>query len=294
MKKPTFGICSPSSYIRPLQLEAGLQKLSELGHNLVVHPQAGNRLGDTQLAGTVEERISALYDLFENPKVDIIMAAGGGQTQGHLLDRLDFSKFIKPFLGYSDNTTILNACFTKTKRIQYHTPDVCWFRPELFRQDLYEQMMGMINGTAHGIPMTDAIIHRPGIGTGQLIGGNLSVFQYLLNTPWCPNLDGAILFFEDVARELTSFDRAMNYFRLLGLFDRAGGVIFGQFSDMLDTGRPFGFTVDEIIANHTRDARCPIVTNAPFGHTGLLTTFPVGAVATLDARGGPPVLILEK
>ncbi len=294
MKKPTFGICAPSSYVRQPDFDQGIEKLRALGHDLVLHPQAYGRLGDTQLAGTVDEKIAALYDLMDDPKVDMILTACGGQSQARLLDRLDFTKFSKPFMGYSDNSTLVNAIFAKNQRIQYHSPDVCWFRPKFFRQDLYEQIMGVLNGTAHDLPLDDVRVMRPGTGTGRLFGGNLSVFQYLLHTPWCPDLDGAILFFEDVTRELTSFDRVMNYFRLLGIFDRAAGVIFGQFSDMLDTGRPFGFTVDEIIATHTADAKCPIITNAPFGHTGLLVTYPVGAVVTLDARGAQPTLTIKK
>jgi muramoyltetrapeptide carboxypeptidase len=237
-KKPTFGICAPSSYANKENFESGIQKLRDLGHDLIVHPQAYGRLGKTQLAGTVDEKISAIYDLMDDPKVDMILAACGGQTAAHILDQLDYSKLIKPIIGYSDTTTLLVAAYQKTSKIQYHGPGVIWFRSDKFDHDLYEQMMGMINGTAHDIPMTDAIIHRPGIGTGRLIGGNLSVFQYLLNTPWCPNLDGAILFFEDVTRELTSFDRAMNYFRLLGPVRPRGGGYFWTVQRYVGYGPP--------------------------------------------------------
>ncbi len=293
-KKPTFGICSPSSYVRPDWLDQGIQKLGDLEHEMVIHPQTYGRLGQTQLGGTVEERVSALYDLCDDPKVDIVMPSTGGQGSTHLLDKIDFKKIKKPICGYSDTTALINAAYAQTGIVQYHGPHVTTFRSHRYHEDMYNIMHSILNGMAENIFLTGSTISKPGVDTGRLIGGNLIVFQHLLHTAWCPDLDGAILFFEDVGDELSSIDRTLNYFRLLGLFDRAAGLIFGQFTDMKDTGRPFGFTVDEIIANHTRNARCPIVTNAPFGHGGLLTTFPVGAVATLDARQGTPTLTLAK
>jgi muramoyltetrapeptide carboxypeptidase len=293
MKKPTFGICAPSSCAVPENLTAGIEKLRALGHDLVIHPQAHGRWGQTQLAGTVDEKITALYDLMGDPNVDMVLTACGGQTAGHLLDRLDFSRLTKPIIGYSDTTALLVPTYHQTGRIQYHGPGATWFRGERVRDDLYQQMMSVLMGTATDIPLMDSVVKKPGMGTGRLIGGNLIAFQHLLHTPWCPSLDGTILFFEDVGDELSSIDRILNYFRLLGLFDRAAGVIFGQFTNMKDTGRPFGFTMDEIIATHTAAAKCPIVTNGPFGHSGLLVTFPVGAMATLDARGGTPTLRLQ-
>jgi muramoyltetrapeptide carboxypeptidase len=292
-KKPSFGVCAPSSYAETNNLNAGIERLRSLGHNVIVHPQAYGRLANTQLAGKVSEKIAALYDLMADPKVDIIMPATGGQTSAHMLDQIDFRRLTKPIMGYSDTTTLVNAAYAQTGTIQYHGPHAATARPGRYSDDDYQQMLSLLQG-ATSIPLPGAITQNPGTGTGRLIGGNLVVFQHLLHTPWCPPLDNAILFFEDIGDELTSIDRTLNYFRLLGLFDRAAGIIFGQFTDMKDTGRPFGFTMDEIIATHTRTAPCPVVTHAPFGHDGMLVTFPVGAHATLTAGPGTPRLVLEK
>lgn len=293
-KKPTFGICAPSSYVDLERFNPGIEKLRELGHELIIHPQTYARISETQIGGTVEEKIAALYDLSNDNRVDMILTACGGQTAARLLDTIDFNKIKKPIIGYSDTTSLLVPAYHATGHIQYHGPGVTWFRSPKFNTDNYQEFLSVLVETTSSLSLKGAQTQKQGTGTGKLIGGNLVIFQHLLHTPWCPNLDGTILFFEDVGCELTSFDRTLNYFRLLGLFDRAAGVIFGQFTNMLDTGRPFGFTVDEIIATHTASAKCPIVTNAPFGHSGLLTTFPIGAVATLDARQGQVTLTLEK
>lgn len=282
-KKPTFGVFSPSSYINAQRFEPGLEQLKSLGHNVIVHPQTYGRLGSTQLPSTVEDKLTALYDLMANPDIDVVMASNGGQTSARLLPHIDYNRCTKPFLGYSDSTSLLNGIHAKTGKIQYHGMDVQWFRPQLFRDHLYQHTLDLLAGQVTDIPIEGSNTHIPGSGTGPLIGGNLPVFQHLLHTPYCPKLGGAILFFEDIGDELTSIDRTLNYFRMLGLFDRAAGLIFGQFTDMRDTGRPFGFNMEEIITTHTAGVRCPVITDAPVGHGGLLTTFPLGATATLSA-----------
>ena len=64
-----------------------------------------------------------------------------------------------------------------------------------------------------------------------------------------------------------------------------GRIIFGQFTDMQDTGAPFGFTLEDIIREHTDHLNIPVVMNAPFGHGGDLYCLPVGQKAQLHVKG---------
>lgn len=274
---------------------AGIQKLRDLEHNVIVHPQTNGRLKDTQSAGTIDEKVTALQDLMRNPDVDVVMTVSGGNFALHLLPHIDFQTFTKPLIGFSDATSLLNASYAATNRVNYHGPMATTFSPKHFNStENYDQMLAVLDGTATTLPMTGAQTTTPGIANGRLIGGNLEAFRALVGTPYMPNLDGAIVFLEDIGLELNHFDRTIVSLKLAGVFDRAAGVIFGQFTNMLDTGRPFGFTLDEIVSMHLQDLNKPVVINAPFGHIGVLTTFPIGAMATLDARQGQPTLTLEK
>lgn len=293
----TFGICAPSSYARLNRFEPGLKQLTDLGHKLIVHPQARGRLGETQSAGTNDEKIAALYDILKNPDVDAIMFACGGNFVGHLLDKIDYNVFHahpKPIIGYSDATALLNALHTQTGQVTYHGPMVNEHSPERFKAAAHTHLVNLLNGSLKSFELKNSFIQTVGSGQGKMFGGNLSVFHRILNTQYCPDLDGAILFFEDVGEELSRLDATLNHMRLLGLFDRAAGLVFGQFKDMQDTGRPFGFTLEQIIAMHTAGLNIPIITNAPFGHIGMFNAFPVGAPITLDARQGMPTITLVK
>ena len=97
-----------------------------------------------------------------------------------------------------------------------------------------------------------------------------------------PNPKGAILFLEDISEEYSHIDRDFCYLRRCGLLEKIGGLVLGQFSDMRDSGTPFGFSFEDIIAEHTAGLDIPIVTNAPFGHDTDLYAMPIGQRAEIE------------
>lgn len=297
-QKPTIGICAPSSYARLDRLEKGIKKLQDWGHRLIIHPQTYGRLGQTQLAGTTDEKLSALYDLFRNLDVDIIMPTGGGNGAIHLLDKMDFSicaAHPKPMIGFSDATILINTIASRTGQTTYHGPMVTTFGWDGFdAPENYDDMMGVITKNRTSIPLAGANGSFRHAVTGRIYGGNLECFRALVGTPYLPDIDGALLLLEDIGLELNHLDRTLCSLKLAGVFDRAAGLIFGGFTDMLDTGRPFGFTADDIIAAHTSHLNKPVITHAPFGHVFHNTTIPIGAMATLDLDQGVPHLFLDK
>ena len=97
-----------------------------------------------------------------------------------------------------------------------------------------------------------------------------------------PDTKNSILFFEDVNEQLSRVDRYLCSFKRAGIFKNAAAIIFGQFSGNLEGGRPFGFTLEDIIREHTDGLNIPVLMNAPFGHGNDLPAFPIGAHVRLD------------
>ncbi|MED5051684.1 LD-carboxypeptidase [Anoxybacillus rupiensis] len=73
----------------PRRLQRGIAELERLGFNVVVgkHAQKQNEY----MAGTVEERLEDLHDMFANPHVHAIMTAIGGTCSHQLLEELDYT-----------------------------------------------------------------------------------------------------------------------------------------------------------------------------------------------------------
>jgi len=64
--------------------------------------------------------------------------------------------------------------------------------------------------------------------------------------------------------------------------EKCAGLIFGEFTDLQDSGRPYGYSLEDIINEHTEGLDIPVLHNMPFGHGKNLYTFPIGATATID------------
>ncbi len=282
----TIGVMAPSSRIDASDLENGAEVLRRKGYKVFLHPQCHEKLH--QSAGTNEQKRDALHDLVTNPEIKAVFFATGGNRAMHILDLLDYDlirKHPKIYMGFSDNTALLNAITAKTGIVTYHGPTV----KRLVKNPQVDFNLSLLSGNKKEIPMTGAKILREGNAKGTLIGGNLSLFQYLVESGEIPNPNGAILFLEDIAEEYSRIDRDFCYLRRCGLLDEIGGLVLGQFSDMRDSGTPFGFTFEDIIEEHTSGLNIPILVNAPFGHAEDLYVLPVGQRAEL--KNGSLILV---
>lgn len=284
----TIGVMAPSSYVERAEIERAAAAVTALGYRVFVHPQTYAR--QHQSAGTAAEKITALAALLEDREIKAIWAAGGGNRALHLLEDLPyklFRKHPKALIGFSDTTALLNAVYAKTGLITYHGPV---FR-QLASYKALPQLLQILGGAPATLPLTGAEILRAGRARGTLIGGCLSIFQYLPGTAFMPKAKGAILFLEDTGDHTSRFDRMLLHLRRMGVFQNLAALIFGQFSDLQEGKRPFGFSLAELIAEHTEGLDIPVIMSAPFGHGGDLPLFPIGRRAEIDTSS--PGLILR-
>jgi muramoyltetrapeptide carboxypeptidase len=259
----TIGVFAPSSYVDADDLQEGITFLEKNGFNVLIHPQTFKR--HNQSAGTHEEKLQALYELYTNPEIKAIIAARGGNRALHLLDRIDFNILKnnpKPLIGFSDSTALLNAFWVKTGHKQIHGPLLKYLKNDQPGNDLVK----ILKGKGIHYEFKDVKVLKEGTAEGPILGGNTSVFQHLAGTEFMPDFTRAILLLEDIYEEYTWFDRRLNYLRQLGIFEKISGLIIGSMTNLQDTGMPFGFTLEEIIREHTDSYDMPVVYNAPFGH----------------------------
>ncbi len=246
-----------------------------------------------QSAGTNAQKRKAFDDVFSRHDIGMIIAAGGGNRALHLLDTLDFKMHVgapKIFMGYSDCTALLNA-FAAFGMVTFHGPMPSRIEHPNFNEE-FSYALDIVRGNERTYPLEQSSIFQKGKAHGTLLGGNLSVFLKLIGTKYEPDLNGAILCLEDVNDELSWFDRDLWHLRQMGILNKISGLILGSFSKG-DSGRPYGFTFEDIIQEHTNDLDIPIITNAPFGHADKLYAFPVGVTGYLDASGTIPKLTFD-
>ncbi|HPD82860.1 MAG TPA: LD-carboxypeptidase [Alphaproteobacteria bacterium] len=278
-KGDTIGVLSTSCWVPEEDVLKAKAFMEGQGYNVKIHDQCYHRLN--QSAGTAEEKAKALNDLFADSDIKAIFGSRGGNRACTMLDKIDFDlirKNPKILIGYSDLTILLNAIYQKTGLVGFHGP---LFRELPNHQD-YKQMIEMLSCQSDSLDLSESTILSDGEAQGPLIGGNMSVFQGLIGTPYMPNMTGAILLLEDVGDHLSRYDRMLCHLKNTGILSQISALIIGSFSEVQDSEKnPFGFTLEEIIREHTQGLNIPILMNAPFGHDGKLCTLPVGANAIL-------------
>ncbi len=275
----TIGVMAPSSHIAQDAIDTSTAFLEQRGYKVFIHPQTHEKLH--QSAGTPEQKRDALHDLARDDSIAAVFFATGGNRALHILDLLDYdliAAHTKIYMGFSDNTALLNAIAARSGIVTYHGPT--------FKRLPYNPQsdvnLKLLSGDAREISLDGAHIAREGNADGILFGGNLALIRAMSARDMLAP-EGAILFLEDINIESSHLDRDLCALRRSGMLDKIGGLILGQFGALGDTGvHPFGFMFDDIIAEHTAGLNIPILTNAPLGHGHDLTALPVGARMRLD------------
>lgn len=277
----TIGVMAPSSYVERADIERAVKVVEKKGFKVFVHPQTFER--HNQSAGLPLQKTLALQGLWQRADIKAIWCAGGGNRALHFMDSINFEamkKRPKILIGFSDVTVLLNGVFAHTGITTIHGP--VFKNLDKFKQ--WDLMLPLLTGKSVTYEMPKAKVVNEGKASGQLIGGNLSLFQYLPSTLPGEFWKDGILFLEDCNEELSKIDRMFLHLKRTGVLKQISALVLGQFSELQESGRPYGFSLEEIIREHTEDLDIPVIMNAPFGHGRDLFPFPVGAKATLDTK----------
>jgi muramoyltetrapeptide carboxypeptidase len=283
-------------------LERGAELCRALGFVPVLGPNAHRRHG--YLAGSDDERLADLNAALNDPAVDAVWCLRGGYGITRILDRVDLTGMAerpRAVIGYSDVTALLLAILRETGIVTFHAPMA---RTPLtpFGREHFERVLG--RGAPAGrlgrlpqpagvlVPRSPRIVAvRGGVAEGPLVGGNLSLVIALIGTRHFPELDGAILFLEDVGEDLYRIDRMLAHLRMIGALDRLAGVALGQFTDMKRATGDGALGFDEVLSTYFEPLGIPVAYGFPIGHVDDQWTVPMGVRARLDAGAGEVELL---
>jgi muramoyltetrapeptide carboxypeptidase len=267
---------------------------SALGYEPLLGKNAYRRSG--YLAGTDEERLADLNAALQDPSIDAIWCIRGGYGSIRLLHRIDYAAIArrpKALIGFSDITALLNAVTHVTGVVTFHGPVARASMPA-FSQVHFERVLACAEapGRLGQIPQPpDVLVPQenrlvtlcPGVAEGPLTGGNLTLLQCLIGTPYFPELAGAILFLEDVGEDLYRVDRMLAHLRLVGALRSLAGVVVGHFTDLKRFGGDGALGFDEVLTSYFEPLGIPVAYGFPLGHTEAQWTLPLGVRARLDA-----------
>ena len=297
-KGDTIGVIAPSNYIEKDDLEyinASIALMEASGFKVKFGKYV---FEDTFGYGTSpEKRAADINWAFKDDEVKAIMCVKGGEDSNTTLDYIDYEmikKHPKIICGFSDNTIILNAIHEKTGLVTYHGPTfkslTSWETGYAYKQFI-KTFVENTESLIMGEPEDEYTTIQAGQTTGELVGGNLSLFTKLVCGKYAVNLQDKILFLEELGFEAAPemVNSNIYYLKQNGVFDRIAGLWIGNYE------HPSKVSIEKIIKNAIGDEyKFPIIKSDNFGHIDKKIIIPIGTKAEINTNEKIKIKLVEK
>jgi muramoyltetrapeptide carboxypeptidase len=286
-QEDTVGVIAPASPPNQDYLEQGIVFLEQLGLNVKVGKNVSRING--YLAGSDQERLNDLHEMFRDPEVKAVICACGGYGTGRIAAKIDYEIIKnnpKIFWGYSDITFLHTAIRQQTGLVTFHGPmlgsdigksDTHPLSKQGFRQ-LFEP-----TPLVYTEQFSRLEVLVEGAASGELIGGNLSLLVSTIGTAYEIDTRGKLLLIEDINEEPRSVDRMLNQLYMAGKLEDASGILVGDFCDCTPN-RNLTLTLDEVIDHYVKLAKKPALKGFLMGHCNPQISIPFGVHATLNTH----------
>lgn len=292
-KGGTILLVSPSSPLPGGQpVEAIAAAVEKLGFQVKTGDSCRSSTPCGYAAAPAEVRATDLNAGFASSDIDAIWCTRGGETAWQVLPLLDYSCIAahpKPFIGFSDVTTLHLAIQQRCHFVTFHGPTANrifdWADDPFSWESLWAALeMGkcleIINPPGEEIKRL-----RPGRACGRLTGGNLSLVTASLGTPWQINAQNCILYLEDVGEDIYQLDKMLCQLKYAGILDSAAGLVFGAFTRWRNAYRA-DYGPEELLKATFAGWHRPVLYNVRSAHCTPMVTLPMGASCEIDGGAG--------
>lgn len=276
-----IGIVATARKVSQTEIYPAVQLLEKWGFEVVLGQNLFKE--DRQFAGTDEERAADMQRLLDDPGIKAVMIARGGYGTMRIIDMLDFSGFSthpKWIVGFSD-VTVLHSHLLNVLNTESIHANMCLQLGKNAEADA--SLVKALKGELLGYELNGSFeLNRVGSGTGQMVGGNLSLLYALNNSESDIDTTGKILFLEDLDEYLYHLDRMMLSLKRAGKLEKLAGLVVGGITDMRDNTIPFGRTGEEIIMEAVQEYHYPVCFHFPAGHIERNLALIMGRTARLE------------
>jgi muramoyltetrapeptide carboxypeptidase len=276
-----IGVVAPSYAPRPALLARGVHALERAGYGVVLDSEISTMRRFRRSED--ERRAENFMGMWLDPKVKAVIGGTGGYGAVRMLPHLEpevFRRNPKAFVGYSD-VTVLHLWLMRRAGLRvFHGPTVDDLLPMRSDPTLHSLLTALTTPrpTARfGRGIARSV--RPGRAVGRLTGGNLSLVQQTVGTPYEVDTRDAILFIEEVREPMSYVDERLAHLRAAGLLRNVKGIVFGQLS--LDRSEEDEF--ENFILDLVSELDVPVVMDFPAGHEVPNLTLPFGTEVELVA-----------
>jgi muramoyltetrapeptide carboxypeptidase len=291
-----LAIVAPASPFTREEFDGGLQEIRRLGFVPVYDESVFAR--ERYVAGTPVVRAAAIHAAWRDPAIAGVIGVRGGYGSAQLLpllDRDEARRAAKPFIGYSDLTSVLTFLTLACDLVAFHGPMLAGRLgrgADGYDEDTFVRALCRREPVGELAPAGLEAV-RPGEAGGVLLGGTLTQLLASLGTPYAfAPPDGYVLFLDEVGERPYRLDRMVTQLAQAGLLARASAVVIGELPKCDEpSGDP---RARAVMADLFADFHGPVLIGFPSGHTvGPAMTLPFGVAARVLA-GPRPRLVIEE
>jgi len=266
-KGDTIGIVCPSGTLSAKKATTCISTLEAWGYKVKI----GKTLGTQHhyFSATDEARAADLQEMLDDKNVQAVLCGRGGYGMSMIIDALDFKKFKKHpkwVIGFSD-ITLLHNHFTEVLKIaSLHAPMAGAFNNGQSNNEWVLSLKQALQGKKANYKAEVHTHNKPGIASGKLVGGNLTLVAHAVGTVSGLKTKNAILFLEDIGEYKYNIDRMMLQLKRSGMLKNLAGLVVGGFTQTKDSDPAFGATVYEIIEAAVAAYNYPVCYDFPISH----------------------------
>jgi muramoyltetrapeptide carboxypeptidase len=290
-------VVAPASPFARAEFDAGVDEIRRLGFVPTFEDSVFARTRYT--AGDAQLRAAAFQRAWNDDEVAALIAVRGGYGSVQLLPLLDPAALRtrpKAFIGYSDNTSLLDWLTGACGIVAFHGPMLAGRLAKgesAYDRDSFTRVLTQTSA-AGAITHPQVEVLRAGEAAGLLVGGTLTQLLGSLGTPYAFDPPaGHILFIDEVAERPYRIDRMLTQLRLSGLLARASGLVFGELPRCDEPGDA-GPAIKAVVRDLLADFPGPVLFGLPSGHTsGACITLPFGVRARVVTAPSPGLIIEE-
>lgn len=290
-----IGIAATARKISEAEIQPAIQLIEKRGFKVKLAPNIF--LSDNQYAGTDLQRTQGFQQLLDDTEIKAILCARGGYGTVRIIDKLDFSSFLKNpkwIAGYSDVTVLHSHIHSNFNTETLHSTMPLNFPADGSSNEATETFFNALKGERLEYKIASHSFNRTGKTSAILTGGNLSILYSLNGTLSDIDTGDKILFIEDLDEYLYHIDRMMQNLKRSGKLEHLKGLIVGGMSDMNDNTIPFGKNAEEIIRDTVSEYDYPVCFDFPAGHNGNNHALTLGREVELDVSESGVSLKFQK
>ena len=174
-------------------------------------------------------RAEELMSFYKNKEIKAIFDLSGGDIANEILDYLDYDvikRNYKPFFGYSDLTTVLNALRSQTNEVNYLYQILNIIESEEIKTSVENTLM---KNEQTLFDVKWKFLQGSRI-EGEVIGGNIRCFLKLAGTRYFPEVENKVLFIEGLGTSIEGLVTHLAQLKQIGVFDKISGLLIGTFT----------------------------------------------------------------